>query len=468
MSSQSDKRSLHRNSTKYGLDIKGYVQSSHSRVPVDIVDMNSTGVRVRFASDIVIDEYKVLELYYAEELICKCTNPTVVRIEGLETVLSLKDTPSGKMVERPTRVELTNSFQGLLCGVDPFSVDQVLFFKVTNISTEGLRLSTSRANSHLPKEIILRNFELQIPGFRKRKLTVQIKNIDVVGENLEFGCKILEANRQTLQDLAVIKLMLSDLATNPLSSDDIKKIVKHTRHFKGLIKVRYSRTLEDYRKVLDLRFRSYKAANKTRDQQTVEDMGDEYDRHAVILLASLGRNIVGTLRIVFREKGTQLPFEKLIAIDQVKQINPDQAAEVSRFAIDPLFQGSDVFMAISKQLVMELTLKKVAYPVCLATPALAPSYIALGGIRVSEAVPHPTLKNETMTLYWLKPDNVYAGKTGALSWFFIVRPALKKLTKIGSLTRVPFALHQYVLFVQDFFKFFLLKKLKKRKTPKSK
>lgn len=430
-----DQRRLHRIQNRYSSEIVARCKHDHKVEEFRILDFNTLGVRLSLKDETPISEIEDVEIYYGSFALCKFEHPKILRQDISERILILSLTEKNKVESqknRKDRIAVSQINYGLLCGTDPMTVDHQLYFRVTDLSDSGFRLISSRSNGHLLPGMKFTKFNLQMPGFSATEVDFEISNVKESNDALSFGCRLTVPNKKYSLLFKKFSIVHGDL--KPRSSrtiDHLRSDIRTVGRFRGHIRVHVLRTDDEYKQVLRIRHKAYVAAKKTQPGQTEEDMGDEYDKHSLILVAYVGRNMVGTLRIVIRDPGTSLPCEKLFNFRDLPQIVPEQSAEISRYAIDPLFQGSDIFLSIYQKLTIELGAKRIQYPICMATPELAASYIGVGAIAITGSVPHPTVPDETLTLYWLTRKNVYQANTNSLSWVFVIRPAFKILNRFG-------------------------------------
>ena len=142
----------------------------------------------------------------------------------------------------------------------------------------------------------------------------------------------------------------------------------------------------EYQEILKLRWRAYRNEGKILEDTDVQGMKDDYDPRSLIYAVQIGKTVVATFRLVFAKRNEDLPFEKYFEyekIERFKNCPRSQVIEISRLAIDPIFQGSDILVTIIRNLVVELTIKvKVKYSACLATRDLAKYYTEIGRAHV--------------------------------------------------------------------------------------
>ena len=186
--------------------------------------------------------------------------------------------------------------------------------------------------------------------------------------------------------------------------------------------------------ILKVRFESYKKAKKIDESVTsFLDMGDEYDDNSIILAAFLGTKIVGTIRIVFSKNESLFPFEKIFPFPQ--KITRDNLVEVSRLAILPEYQGSDIILKLFQGFATEYMSKK-RYALCMATKKIAPYYTSIGAKRISEEKTHPVLLDESLTCYLFDVVSLEKGKMSGTAWYLFAREVIDHMSKFG-VTRKP-------------------------------
>ncbi len=432
---QNDKRALRRIDNKFGTELYAIVEFGSEELKAIVVNYNSLSALIEFeASDFErVTNHKVnsLQLFYGSLKTGSILNPKIIRIlPELHQIIFNLATESVHQVPRENRVDLTFDMQGIVTGTDPFTIDQALTFRLYNISKNGFALLSSKSNRHLTAGLRLENFKILLPNIKPTEVTFLITNIIDAGPNLKIGCRFEKVSPAFLTELNKLIFTSSKILFPEDSIDDsLKQQIKSIKNFSTKIRVRRVTSEEEYEEVLKLRYKSYREAKKIKMHETWKDMQDEYDKHSVIYVAYIGRIIAGTIRLVVRTPDAKLPFENQINLSEVKRFNQNSAAEVTRFAIDPHFQGTDLFYAMFRKIIFEIAAKGIESPVCLATKKLSKYYKGVGAIEISKPIPHPTLPDETLTLYLFNPDDIYDGNMSALGWFYIAKPAVKLLRK---------------------------------------
>jgi hypothetical protein len=132
--------------------------------------------------------------------------------------------------------------------------------------------------------------------------------------------------------------------------------------------------------------------------------------------------------------GQTFPFETYFGSCESLGIVRNNACEISRLAILPAFQGSDLFVGfvrVTIQILVHLGLDTVF---CLATNKLTSMYQRIGADRVSGPVRHPVLVDEFLNLYRIKTAWFLTGTRMDLEvWKKISEEAMSHLTYYGFL-----------------------------------
>jgi hypothetical protein len=449
-----EQRSLRRVNNKYGCEIRAELEVAGVTYNANVADYNSLGVALDVENSKIAEgeTISVVKIYYGSELICEVSNPKTISFsnEKKRMVLALESQRVQSHFVRRERAELSFSMQGSVFGTDPFTLDQMLSFRLLNISFDGFSLISSKSNRHLMPGLILWDYTIMLPGYNLVKVSFQIRNVTDTGSHLKLGCSFLKIEKSFQNEIERILLTNSNFGVaGEVIDKKLKSRIKKIKKFGSWIRIRRVTSREEFEQVLKIRFSAYQEANKVKHGQTWKDMEDEYDKHAITYAAFAGLTIAGTIRLVIREPNSKLPFEEYINWDQVSNFDPLSSAEVSRFAIDPHYQGTDLFFALFRKIIFEIGAKKINSPVCLATKKLSKYYIGIGAKPVSKAIPHPTIEGETLTLYLFDPDCIISGKMSSLGWLFVAKPALKLLWKFKFVRKPSSGISKYFLAVPE-------------------
>jgi hypothetical protein len=428
-------RILRRNENRLSSDFISILNFDGDEIEVEIIDYNSVGVSVKFESGRLpskcLTEFSIL---FGKTEVCKVFFPKIIRFIPYKlVVISLVEFSIERTDQsREDRSALSSIQQGSAVGIDPIALDQKLFFKVKDFSQDGIRLVTSKSNRHLMPGLKISDLEIFLPGFGIHKLDVVIKN-STVGEDLELGCKIVRKSNDYLITARKAALVVKKLNILESSSDELKKNIRSVKKFNGYIRIRRISSEDEFESVLKIRLRAYQQASKVDSSLKWKDMNDEFDRNSIIYVASIGRTIAATVRFVFRGVDKKLPLEKYFNLEAILGdiVNHETCIEISRFAVDPHFQGTDLMIAILRQSVAEILTKKIGFSLCMATSDLVPYYESIGAKKIAEPIQHPVLASEVLTLLLFDRDAITRGNVSPIGWYFVTRPVANFLFRHG-------------------------------------
>lgn len=464
MTIKKDLRALNRIDNRFGNDLTATITSGEKVIHCQVLEYNSLGLSLR--SPLLIELTKnidLLEMFYGSELICRVLKPKIIRHTNENLSLQLQEQSSGEKKSRQMRVVVSELQQGLLVGPDPVRINQVLYFRIVDISENGCKLKTSKSNRHLLPGLKLKNFDFLIPGLGNYKIDLTLTHSHVDDQNLYFGASWVQNRKHFHEEIKRYLLMnLPKALRKSYKSDGIQSL--KIRKLKNL---RVSRVTsnKDLEEILRVRLLAYQAAQKTKDGTSWEDMKDHYDENSIIYSAHFGQQLIGTMRLCFSSENSSLPFEEYLNFDQhLPFAKKSEVAEISRLAIDPDFQGTDVVLEMFKFLLVETGAKKIRYQVCLATEALSHSYKIIGAQQISSSFPHPVNKKENLSLYLFDPERVISGKMNSLGWFKVAKPSLKHLYRFQFIRKPALDYLKYIRFSFDFVQYVLQrKKMRKQK-----
>src|SRR5919198_5384819 len=135
-------------------------------------------------------------------------------------------------------------------------------------------------------------------------------------------------------------------------------------------------------------------------------MEDEYDASSIIYCAKHGPDVIATMRVnISKDEGQKFPFEKYFGSCENLGTSRFNSCEISRLAILPEFQGSDLFVGFVKVTIQMLVKLHLDTMFCIATNKLAPMYQRIGAERISDPVRHPVLIDESLNLYRIKTSS---------------------------------------------------------------
>ena len=464
------KRQLNRIDQKITDAFTCVIECNGTKMYAKLINYNSLSLMI-FSPQFFDHKYEQIDqidLFLGERVICSYTNPKIARIDPADGTVAIELQRNSEKIFNPElRCELNYVRQGIFCGEDPLSIGTTIFFRIKDISVSGLRLVTTKNNRHITPGLQLYDFDLTFPGFQALKASVKIVNAQASDDMLEFGCVFLDPSK--ILKLVIQKNLIANLDANEV---DLSHLIKSQKNFRGHIRMALVSGDSEYQEILKLRWRAYRNEGKILEDTDVQGMKDDYDPRSLIYAVQIGKTVVATFRLVFAKRNEDLPFEKYFEyekIERFKNCPRSQVIEISRLAIDPIFQGSDILVTIIRNLVVELTIKvKVKYSACLATRDLAKYYTAFGAIPITDEVPHPNLKDGHLRLYYFDNENFFMKEMNSFGWFKIARPTIKFLNRFRLPVKYPMGIKYYFRFISDITLFTIARqrrKMKRRNLP---
>ena len=438
-----DSRKLIRIESSYSTELKISILFENDEVSnFSVKDYNSVGISIACEDVELFLKKKAISLafYYGTVKIGEMRQPKLIRssIREKKVVFSISEKSIRDFFERDLRVNVFDTLSGAISVDDPVKLNALLHFKIEQISQGGARISTSKSNRHLLPGISIKMATMYLPciGFVE-DCSFDIVYVDVTEDRLCVGIKF-----NNLNEVGRNKI-INYLILNVNSESEVKFFPKQKHKFNEAIRIERASSEEQLQKVAKVRFLAYKDAGKIFKDTTESTMLDKYDKHSIILLSNIGPKTVGTVRLVFGEKDSKFPFEEYFPFQIVGKYQRRQITEVSRLAIDPAYQGTDLLLKLFQGFAVEAMTKDCLASVCLATSKLAPYYLAIGAKKISHEVAHPQIEDETLAMYLFEQKKFGSGKMSAIAWFGFAKATVLHISKFGFLKRLPFDFLKY-------------------------
>ena len=338
---------------------------------------------------------------------------------------------------RHKRIKTRENFKPFLWVSDPFHLSRIVNFQVEDFNRDGLQLRTSLCNKHIIVGSMLENCQLLLPGVGVLTVNLVVHNAFSKDKHLVFGCLFQSINKQALEMLAQYAIIGGDNLPSQLSQrkELLRAAGLTTRSLSKPCTIKVAETCQELEQILDVRFAAYKTAAKTPSGATREMMEDEYDASSIIYCAKYGPDVIATMRVNISKSNRQkFPFEKYFGSCETLEISRHNSCEISKLAILPEFQGSDLFIGFVKVTIQMLVKLHLDTMFCVATNKLAPMYKRIGAERMSDAVRHPVLVDEPLNLYRIKTSSFLTGSNMEFEvWKKISEEAVSHLIYYGFL-----------------------------------
>jgi hypothetical protein len=288
---------------------------------------------------------------------------------------------------------------------DPLDPNRIIYFRVENISTTGMLLSTSLSNKHLFPGMELRTALLTIPGIGKTDLSLFIENSrPAADEQIHFGVS-LKGHSHSYHSL--ISKYLSGLGRTEEPEKRLDKLHDaklFQRELRQHLTIFEVKTEAQYNEVLKLRFDGYKKAGKIDSGKSWRDMGDGLSNEGVILAASLGGQLVASCELrINRLHG--LRISQKVSLEQIEEIRTDNLFEINKLVIHPKAQNSDIVLGIIQKIHSLVMLNGYPDGIILADSHLVSLYERIGFKKTKIAFPHPVRENLQLHVLILRKES---------------------------------------------------------------
>ncbi len=264
------------------------------------------------------------------------------------------------------------------CVVDnPYELYGKLCFRVESLSRNELCLLSGKSPGLLVPGMKL-NGQLQFPGLGQEAVTLELQWVRPgIGREFHLGARIVEASPNYHACAGQYVFQYVDGANVP----KIKGAGLSVPSIAGGVCYDFAQSTEDYRDVLKLRKETYRWAQLTSHDLKLEDLGDEYDARANILIARHQGKCVGSLRIVFPGPNDHPQQAEYITLPDFFPPN-EQIAEVTRICIDPNYRKGDLILGMLKLTILTVLQSGRSWVLGGAEDAMLPFYQQSFGAKV--------------------------------------------------------------------------------------
>ncbi len=299
---------------------------------------------------------------------------------------------------------------------NPLRFGDFIHFRIKDLSKGGLRIFTSLRNRYIIPGMELTT-TISFPMFGQAQVRVKVIDVRVQSDRgkdfLSIGASLINPQRSLLSMIANYVLQFSP-NTN---IDDVKSDSLLPKTVADKVSYSYAKTKEDFEEVLKLRLVAYRQSGKIDPNRTAEEMGDSFDTRSRILMARYRGKLVSTMRIMFHDSEDSLEHERFAKIPDWFP-RKDEFVEVTRFCIDPHWQGGDLIFGMMRQLFLVMAHAGRRYAVSSATKDMMDSfYLKFGAQLVGDPFRHGDLADHDHYLFLFDISKVIKGQTvGPILW----------------------------------------------------
>ncbi|MGA0844451.1 MAG: N-acyl amino acid synthase FeeM domain-containing protein, partial [Arenicellales bacterium] len=270
----------------------------------------------------------------------------------------------------------SSTFDPTAIAPNPARFNDYIYFKIKDISKDGLRGITSLRNKFILPGM---EFDLQIslPMTSNVLIRAKVARLSLLADSgkpaLEVGFTFSGLGIQQRQAIGQYLIQFSDNATLESVREDgfLPASLSKGMDFS------YIKSEAEYLAVLDLRLRANKAIGKVPKEYRATDMADIYDAKSRIIVAKFRGEIVGTIRVTFSEAGQKLEHEEYATLPS-NFPRGHTVLECSRAATDPSYRGSDLWTNLLQHVAILALLAKREWALISTTEELVDMYCRIG------------------------------------------------------------------------------------------
>jgi hypothetical protein len=299
---------------------------------------------------------------------------------------------------------------------NPVRFGDFLHFRIKDLSKTGGRILTSLRNRFIIPGMELDTM-MSFPMFGQAKVRMKIVDVRVQSENgkdnLSIGATFINPEASLISIIANYVIQFSPDS----SMEEINSEAMLPKTLSDKVSYGYARSKEDYEEVLDLRLRAYSASGKVDPNKTAREMGDEFDTRSRILVAKYRGKTVASMRVMFHEPNDPYEHDRFVSIPDWFP-RKDEVVEVTRFCIDPQWQGSDLIFGMMRQLFMVMAHAQRRYAVTSATKEMMENfYLKFGAKSADGYFQHGDLGSLDHQLFYFDISMVIKGQSvGPILW----------------------------------------------------
>lgn len=313
----------------------------------------------------------------------------------------------------------------------PGRINDYIYFRIHDISQNGMLMKCSLRNKHLLPEMVLQLFA-QFPGCESTHLNVVIKRIGISEEAgrdvLSVGVEFLDLNHQTQSSIGQYLLQFSTVET---ATELIDSGFTPTSVSKG-VEFYFLKTEKDYRDVLDLRRKAHIAEGTLNPDTPFESMGDVNDARSRIIVGKFKGIIVASARLRFN--GSDIPLEHEAHIEWPAHLpRRNQIVEVSRACTHPEYRRGDLFSALWKYMATYALQRQHPFVVIGSWPSMVSFYNKVGFKRTGISHGEEIWNRQQEVLICNLHEAIFGKNTHPLYWNQLYRDVAESAINSGLL-----------------------------------
>ena len=277
---------------------------------------------------------------------------------------------------KSTRWNCSGQYHPTAVSINPVKFNDYLYFKIRDISSDGMQLLTSLRNKFIVPGM---SFELQasFPSIGQTQIPVSVTRIGFTLDNgkdyLSIGVTFQGLEKSSRSILAQYLLQFAENTTleSLRESNFLPKSVSNAVNYS------FVSTESEYKDVLALRLSAYQAAGKVNQSASTDSFADLFDARSRIITGWLDDKLISTARVTFAEQGQKFEIER--NIDWPREFpSRENTVEVSKTCTHPDFRGSDLFLSLVREIAIVSIQSRRDWVVIGSTPNLVRVYKSIG------------------------------------------------------------------------------------------
>ncbi len=370
------------------------------------------------------------KIYLSGLIVDEVTNKKGLRLLHIRLTPRPKERMESVDRRTSTRWICSEDYFPTAVASNPAQFNDFIYFRVKDISNEGLKLYTSLRNRFLVPSMSI-DCLMDFPMITQVKIKLEIKSIRI---ELENGKEVLAVGVQYNKNDRIVKNAIKQYLIQFSSVKNLEELRQQgieINEISTVIQYSFVKSKEDYEKVLQLRLDAYKAANKVKEDTSIHQMGDSYDARSRIVMAKFKGEVIASARLIFNKFEDQMEQEKFITWPTTLP-RRDEMVEVMRACTHNDFRRSDLFFSLLQFIAVTVAQTKKNWIVICATDDIMPLYKKIGFQEVGLSYNHTGLNGLKHNILLANVKEAMEGKTvGPIVWNVIWSEVSKYLEDYG-------------------------------------
>ncbi len=317
------------------------------------------------------------------------------------------------------RAKISHCKDSKLVVEHPINFNDKVLFKVENISSDGMLLSTSLRNRFMLPGMTFEKAKLSLGAVVdvSCSFTIAYCRLSYEDERIYCGVRLKDlasSDRHTIGGYLMSSQSgsLEERLMRMASSGFRPKLIKSIAEFTFASSTKH---LEDLKA---LRWRAYVQAGKVSSDTSFDSMLDHYDQRSTIVVAYIGQDLVASVRLT-ECRTSEDRFEIESEVDLKGRYDRFSTFEISRMCVVPELQGTDLVHAMMEHAVKLFIQSNKKWIITSCTDDLLSFYQRIGYRSVGISYRLKALNNTLHYIIEANPEQVSRGtRINPIYWFY--------------------------------------------------